>query len=94
MATAAHATHPQTKVIAVLEHCAKDGSSKVLQECTLPLTGARVLSTIVTELAVFRVDRARGRLTLVETAKGTSVDEVRAKTGADFDVADEVGTFE
>jgi 3-oxoacid CoA-transferase len=80
-------------VVAVLEHCAKDGSPKVVDKCSLPLTGASVVSKIVTELAVFDVDRAKGRLTLIELAEGVTLDEVRAKTGCEFDVASNVGTF-
>jgi 3-oxoacid CoA-transferase len=83
----------RTKVVVVMEHCAKDGSSKVLKECTLPLTGARTVSKIVTELAVFDVDRAAGEMTLIELAEGVELDEVRAKTEADFKVADNVGRF-
>ncbi|KAI0035940.1 hypothetical protein K488DRAFT_42121 [Vararia minispora EC-137] len=82
-----------TRVIAVLEHCAKDGSPKILQSCTLPLTGARTVSLIVTELAVFSVDRAKGSLTLTDLADGVTVEEVRAKTGCDFAVSDNVGRW-
>lgn len=82
-----------TKVIAVMEHCAKDGSPKILQECSLPLTGARAVSLIVTELCVFEVDRARGTLRLLELAEGVSLEEVKAKTGCAFEVASELGTM-
>ncbi|KAA1471078.1 3-oxoacid CoA-transferase [Dentipellis sp. KUC8613] len=82
-----------TRVIAVLEHCAKDGSPKILKECTLPLTGARAVSQIITELAAFDVDRERGGLTLIDVAEGVTVDEVRAKTGCDFAVRDTLGKF-
>ncbi|TFY83242.1 hypothetical protein EWM64_g772 [Hericium alpestre] len=75
-----------TRVIAVLEHCAKDGSPKILQECTLPLTGARTVSHIITELAAFDVDRQNGGLTLTDLAEGVTLEEVRAKTGCEFAV--------
>ncbi|CAM1502619.1 Fc.00g073950.m01.CDS01 [Cosmosporella sp. VM-42] len=77
-----------TKIVVATEHVAKDGSSKILQECSLPLTGARVVSTIITDLCVFEVDRANGGLTLTEVAPGVSVEEVKSKTEARFEVAE------
>lgn len=83
----------KTKVIAVLEHCSKNGKSKVLDICSLPLTGARAVSTIITELAVFEVDRAAGEMVLTEIAEGVTLEEVKAKTAASFKVADKIGSF-
>ncbi|KAF8352260.1 succinyl-CoA:3-ketoacid-coenzyme A transferase [Amanita rubescens] len=83
----------KTKVIVTMEHCLKNGKPKILKECSLPLTGARAVSTIVTELAVFSVDRAGGVLELTDIAKGVTVDEVKSKTGCEFKVRDGLNTF-
>jgi len=74
------------KIIIMMDHCAKDGSSKIMEECTLPLTGKQVVDMIVTDLAVFSVARGEG-LTLLELAPGTSLEQVREKTGCPFNVA-------
>ena len=77
------------RVITVMEHANKAGNSKILKTCTLPLTGSRCIDMIVSDLCVFDVDRKQGGLTLKEMAPGVSLDEVRAKTEADFNA----GTF-
>ncbi|KZT42029.1 3-oxoacid CoA-transferase [Sistotremastrum suecicum HHB10207 ss-3] len=83
----------RTKVIAVLEHCDKYGKPKILKECGLPLTGARTVSQIVTELAVFDVDRVKGELTLTELAEGVDLQTVKEKTGCEFHVSDDLKTM-
>mmetsp|Transcript_10242 Transcript_10242/g.16947 ORF Transcript_10242/g.16947 Transcript_10242/m.16947 type:complete len:98 (+) Transcript_10242:3-296(+) len=83
---------PDTKVVVTLDHTARDGSPKVLQECTLPLTGKRVIDRIITDMGVFDIDKKNtcgGGMTLVEIAPGITVDDVRAATGAQFDTVAE-----
>jgi 3-oxoacid CoA-transferase subunit B len=76
------------RVVVVMEHAAKDGSSKLLKHCTLPLTGSGVVDMVITELAVFTLKRGDPTgLTLIELADGVTLDEVKAKTAADFTVA-------
>ena len=79
-------------VIIATMHCAKDGSPKIIEKCTLPLTGVGVVKTIVTEIAVFTVSKTEG-LTLVEHREGITVDEIRKKTGAPFVVADDLSVM-
>ena len=79
------------KVVIAMEHATKDGGHKILKRCTLPLTGLKVVNMIVTELAVIDVT-PRGLL-LREIAVDTTIEKVRAATGADLIAAPEVGTF-
>ncbi|KAF9791188.1 3-oxoacid CoA-transferase [Thelephora terrestris] len=81
----------KTRVIAVMDHCAKDGSPKILKKCSLPLTGANTVSQIITELAVFNVDRKAGELELMELAEGVTLEQVKAKTGCGFRVSGNLG---
>ncbi|WP_316570252.1 3-oxoacid CoA-transferase subunit B [Neobacillus sp. YIM B06451] len=72
------------KVIVAMEHCAKSGSSKILKDCRLPLTGKGVVDMVVTELAVFRVTPSG--LVLEELQEGATLELVREKTEASFSV--------
>ncbi|MEW6641665.1 MAG: CoA transferase subunit B [Pseudomonadota bacterium] len=75
------------RVVVVMEHVAKDGA-KLLHRCNLPLTGERVVDMVITDLAVFTVDKhGKDGMTLIELADGVTLDEVKAKTEADFRVA-------
>ena len=79
------------RVIVAMEHTTKDGSPKILRKCQLPLTGTKVVHMIVTELAV--IDVTPQGLVLREVAEDTTVEAVRAATGATLHVRGEVGRF-
>jgi 3-oxoacid CoA-transferase subunit B len=72
------------RVIVIMEHVSKGGEPKILQQCTLPLTGAGVVHLLITDLCVFTV--ARPGLTLIELSAGTTLDDVARKTGSPFAV--------
>jgi 3-oxoacid CoA-transferase subunit B len=76
--------HGAKKVIVLMEHVAKDGSHKIVEECTLPLTGQRVVERIITDLAV--MDITDDGLVLRELAPGVTEKQVREATGPDFTV--------
>jgi 3-oxoacid CoA-transferase subunit B len=75
------------RVVVVMEHSAKDGP-KLLHRCNLPLTGERVVDMVVTDLAVFTIDKTgNDGMALIELADGVTLDEVKSKTEATFRVA-------
>jgi acetate CoA/acetoacetate CoA-transferase beta subunit len=75
------------RVIVAMQHTAK-GAPKIVRECTLPITSLRMVDLVVTEMAV--ISFPNGHATLMETAPGVSVDQVRAATTADLMIADRV----
>ena len=91
-----------SRVVVTMEHTAKGGKHKILQDCTLPLTGKNVVDRIITELGVFDIlpemppsslsDEPPTRLELIEIADGVSLDDIRLATGAHFRVADGYGS--
>jgi len=76
--------HGARRVIVLMEHVAKNGAHKIVGECSLPLTGKRVVHRVITDLAV--IDVTPTGLALRELAPGVTLDEVREKTGAPIDV--------
>ena len=75
------------RVVVVMEHSAKDGA-KLLHRCNLPLTGEKVVDMVITDLAVFTIDKhGNDGMALVELADGVTLDDVKAKTEASFRVA-------
>ena len=74
------------KVVVLMEHCAKDGSPKIVNQCTLPLTGKAVVNRIITDLGVMDVT-AEG-MKLIELAKDVSLEQIQAATGIDLIITD------
>ncbi|WQR75315.1 3-oxoacid CoA-transferase subunit B [Helicobacter pylori] len=76
--------HGAKKVIVIMEHCNKYGESKVKKECSLPLTGKGVVHQLITDLAVFEF--SNNAMRLMELQEGVSLDQVKEKTEAEFEV--------
>ncbi|HEY6896692.1 MAG TPA: CoA transferase subunit B [Rhodocyclaceae bacterium] len=73
------------RVVVLMEHCAKDGSPKILPGCHLPVTGRGVVDLIITDLCVFEVEPGRGLL-LTELHPGVTLEQVQVATGCEFRV--------
>ncbi|WP_411701775.1 3-oxoacid CoA-transferase subunit B [Corynebacterium sp. LaCa97] len=78
--------HGAKRIVVMMQHVSKNGDSKILAECQLPLTGARCVDLIITDRAVFTVDELEG-LTLIEVAEGETEESIREVTDAPFKVA-------
>ena len=85
---------PGSKVVVTMEHVAKNGGKKILNACSLPLTGKGVVDLIITDMCVFECDKINGGLTLIEMAEGLTVDDIKENTECDFKVADVLGVME
>ena len=72
------------RIVVVMEHTNKQGKSKLKKECTLPLTGKAVVHRLITELGIF--DFENGKMKLIELQEGVSLDEIKAKTEAEFKI--------
>jgi 3-oxoacid CoA-transferase subunit B len=79
------------RVIVAMEHATREGGHKIVERCTLPLTGLKVVHMIVTEMAV--IDVTPAGLLLREIAADTTLDQVKAATGAPLRVSDALTTF-
>ncbi len=78
------------RVVVTMQHTAKDGSSKILKKCTLPLTGKKVVHRIITELAVMDVDYNQNKLILRETAPNVAIEDVKKATEAELVIPKDV----
>ncbi|MCI0530726.1 MAG: CoA transferase subunit B [candidate division Zixibacteria bacterium] len=82
------------RVVVMMQHVTKEGQSKILKKCTLPLTGKKVVHRIITEMAVFDVDDKQGKLILIERAPGVSLDDIKKATEAEFTAAKDLKEME
>ena len=80
------------KVIVTMEHTAK-GAAKLVKQCSLPLTGRRVIDMVITELAVLVMEPANRRFVLTEVAPGVSVEEIVRQTEAEIIVSPQIKTI-
>ncbi|BGP41010.1 hypothetical protein JCM10450v2_005021 [Rhodotorula kratochvilovae] len=83
-----------TKVVVVMDHVAKGGKHKIFDQCSLPLTGVNCVSTIITDLCVFQVDRQAKKLILTELAAGVTEEDVRKATSAKYEVSPDLITMD
>ena len=74
------------RIVVVMEHTEKTGAPKFRHHCSLPLTGTGVVDLLITDLGVFDIDRRKGGAVLTELATGVTLEDIRAKTEADFTV--------
>ncbi len=72
------------RIVVLMEHTSKDGTSKFRKKCTLPLTGANVVDMVITDLAVFARDGRKGPFKLLEVAPGVTAEQVKAATEAHY----------
>ncbi|TVQ80297.1 MAG: CoA transferase subunit B [Phycisphaeraceae bacterium] len=72
------------KVVVTMEHCNRKGDSKIVKECTLPLTGLRCIDMVITDLCVLKMDYDKRRFRLIEVAPGVTKQEVIEKTDAEI----------
>ena len=72
------------RVVVIMDQTSKDGASKLLHRCTLPLTGSGVIDMVITDLGVFEIDKVEGHMVLIELADGVSLEEMKGKTQANY----------
>ena len=82
------------EVVVTMEHCNKKGQSKIVKECSLPLTGMNCIDMIISDLCVLKFDREANRFRLTELAPGVTIDDVREKTEAEIIVEGEPAVVE
>ncbi|MBX3376589.1 MAG: CoA transferase subunit B [Phycisphaeraceae bacterium] len=80
------------KIVVTMEHNAKDGTAKLVKQCSLPLTGQNCVHMLITDLCVMEFDQGKQRFVLTEVAPGVTVDEVKQKTEAEILVSPNLRT--